>query len=170
MQPVPEMITESRTFPLLYGLYEQLISEPIAFDSPTEKQAHSYSYGRRIDLEGRAGPQTWAITPPDDYFYHLEILRVYYPPNDLTVNTLTIEIEQPQRGRLVFNGQIPVPLFTTPGEALPKRYAVRVNTLFGPSMNCVIRIRGQNGTNPAYVDLMTEGLYIPAVGLKPAQG
>jgi len=167
LTPVPELIKEAKTFPLLYGLYEQLITEPIRFDSAQEAQAHSYSYGIRIDLSGRAGVQTWTITPPNDYHYFLEGIRVFYPEDTVNANTLSIEVEQPERGRLVTLAQIAIPVLTTPGELRPKKYMVRLNTLFGPTMNCVIKIRGQDGTRPAYVDLMSEGLLIPAAGLKP---
>lgn len=166
----PEFITEGRTFPLLYGLYEKLITGPIEWIDVTEAQAHSYSYGIRIDLTGRANRQTWTITPPNDYYYHLEGVRVFYPEDLVTANTLFVTVQQPERGRLVTLARVAVPILTSPGDQRPKKYMVRLNTLFGPSMNCVITIEGQNGTNPSYVDLMTEGLLIPAAGLKPPQG
>lgn len=162
----PEYIREGKVFPFPYSLYHALLTERIDFDSPAEQQQHSFSYGERIVLTGRPGTQHWTITPPDDYFYHLEGLRIFYPEDTVTANVLEVEVEQPERGRVPVRANA-VPILTTPGDQIRRLYMVRINTLYGPSMNIHIKISGQDGTNPAYVDLMSEGLYIPAVGLKP---
>lgn len=163
----PELITESRTFPLLYGMYEALITQRLAFDAVTEAQAHSYSFGTRLDLDGRAGRQWWTFAAPDDYFYHLEGLRVFFPAaSQGAASVLRVMVTDQQRARNVTNSDIPVHLLTTPASARPKHHMVRLNTLFGPKMNCVVSVTGQTGTAPLYCDLMTEGVLIPG-NLRP---
>lgn len=167
MKP-PELIVEGRTFPLLYGLYQALITEPIEFDAATEAQAHSYSYATRLDLDGRAGRQWWTITPPPDYFYHLEGLRVFFPAaTQGAASVLYVNVVDNERSRNITHQDVAVHTLTTPASARPKHHMVRLNTLFGPAMHCVISVTGQTGTAPLYVDLMTEGILIPSMGLRP---
>jgi hypothetical protein len=106
------------------------------------------------------------VRPPDDYFYHLEGIRVYYPAGVQTVISLTAKIIQKQRDRINVNEPTPIPLLTSPGDARPKHYMVRTNVTIGANSNLMIELSGANGTEPAYVDIMTEGLLIPAFGLK----
>jgi len=162
----PEILTEGKIFPFPYGMYQQLVSGPIAFDVPAQAQAFHYAYGGRIDLTGRANRQTIVRRPPDGYHYQLEGVRIYYPQNPANLATLWLHLVQEQRARDLVVDPTPVPLLTSPGDARPKHYMVRTNTLIGANSQLKIEITGSTGVVPGYVDWMTEGIMIPATGTR----
>jgi len=75
----PEFIREGKVFAFPYSVYEALIAEPIDFDSVTEAQCFSYAFGVRLNLSGRPQKQTWVLPIPEDYYFHLETVRAFWP-------------------------------------------------------------------------------------------
>jgi len=156
----PEFIREGKVFAFPYSVYEALIAEPIDFDSVTEAQCFSYAFGVRLNLSGRPQKQTWVLPIPEDYYFHLETVRAFWP-NVRFAGALFLEISDPVHGRNITHEATPFHLLSTPANGTRALYRVHLNTLYGAKQLVTIQVSGQTGTEPAYVDLIADGLYIP---------
>ncbi len=156
----PEFIREAKNFPFPYSVYESLIGEKIDFDSVTEYQVFSYAYGVRLNLTGRPELQSWTLAIPEDYYFHLETIRAYWP-QDRTPGYLFVNIWDPVHGRQITHEPQPFHLLTSPAMGTAIKYRVHLNTLYGARQLVSIQVSNHTGIDPEYVDLMVDGLMIP---------
>jgi hypothetical protein len=160
MMDRPEFVRESKSLAFPYSVYQALLEEPIDFDSITEAQAYSYGFGVRLDLTNRPELQSWSLPIPEDYYFHLETIRAFWPVERAPV-TLFVNVSDPVHGRNITQQPIPFYLLTTPSNGRLAVYRVHFNTLFGARQIVSIQVTGQTGTDPEYVDLLADGLFIP---------
>ena len=157
-----EFIRESKNFPFPYSAYQALLSQKITGGMLSQvNQNHSFSYYKRIDLTQDTFPVTVIWRLPEDYGYHLEGLRAYYGQGENLSPVIYYQLYQTNRNRDLQDNPIPLRLITTPGSnQLNRYYMVRLNITYAPAAMIKVVVQGQDGSNPSFVDLMTEGLRI----------
>ena len=148
--------------PILTGAIEELLSERMNADFAQANQTASFAHYRRVTLGDLFLHQS-IIQIPDDYYYHLDGIRVFYP---LTAQgdespTVNFELYQISRSREMSPVPIPWQLVTTPAFQQRARYRVNTNHTFLPADKIQIDVRATNGTDPTHIDIMTEGIRIP---------
>lgn len=160
-----EFIRERKVFGFPYGMYAALLTERIEAENVHEVQAHSYAFYRRLTLTSQPNPILFSFRIREDYYYHLDALRVAWPPKSTEPwdesPPLNVELSKGGSSRSYQDEPVPLPLVTSPTVGRALRYMVRGNVTFLPAELIMIRISGQNGTDPAFVDIMTEGFRIP---------
>lgn len=159
-----EWIRAAKTYSYPESVFHTLLTQDMRRQFTQVNQTSSYFFFRRVTLDS-------VVTPPvvfriqQDYYYHLYTLRFAWPTSRQGGRSpeLSYRLTMLNRNRDCTPDLTPVPisLATTPGELQPLRYAIQMNTTFHPSTFIQIQIYGANGTDPQYVDVMTEGVWIP---------
>lgn len=159
-----EWIRAQKSYPFPRSVYADLLSNDMRREFQQVNQTASYFFFRRVTLD-TAIPATVVFRIQQDYYYHLYTLRFAWPATRQGGRSpeLSYRLTQLNRNRDCTPDLSPVPvaLMSTPGEFQPLRYAVPMNTTFHPSTFIQIQIAGGNGTDPQYVDILTEGTWIP---------
>jgi len=129
-------------------------------------QTANYSYAsQQVDLTQGPGAVHVIYNVQEDFYYHLQGIRVSYP--DYTDQTKSPELRfkyfEPTRGRNLTPCPVAIPfrLMTTPAETVIRRTMAILNLTYLPSSLIQFEITGHTGTAPEYVDIMLEGLRIP---------
>lgn len=158
-----EFIRPSKTVSMIYGIYHAMIKERLDGDALQINQTYSYAYGENVVLDS-AVPRSAVFLVPTDYYYHLDYIRGFYPTTAAGANespAIRFQLFQWSRNRRFESVPIPFRIVTTPSERQRRQYSLLVNVTFEPRTNIRIEVSGQDGTDPAFVYVMTEGLRIP---------
>jgi hypothetical protein len=162
MNGYPEFLNGAHTFSVPYGMYEALLTEKI--EPPDQiNQIHNFIFRRRVDLSGVVIPQPIFFQLPSYYGYHLNGIRGFYPrtAQDAESPQMFVQLFQTNRNRELYNEPLPLRLVATPAEQQNVYYYVKCNNTFAPDSLIEIRVSGQNGTDPSYIEIVTDGYRIP---------
>jgi len=145
---------------LINGPLEQMISRRMNADFAQQNQTSSFTFYRRVELGSVVTRQVF-FQIPDDYYYHLDAFRVFYPLTAGADESPAVDFQyyQVARDRELCTS-LPFRLVTTPGFQQRARYRVKMNHTFLPSDKIRIDIRPR-GTDPEYLDIISLGFLIP---------
>jgi len=159
-----ELHTTGRTtLPYISGPLCQMISERMDADFAEVNQTHNFAFYRRFTLGTRAR-RVWLFQIPDDYYYFLAGFRVWYPLTDQGDQSPPVyfRVTIVDQSREMNIEEIPFNIITTPAQnQQPVQYRVSWLYTWFPAGKIQFEVYASDATDPATLDLMTEGLRIP---------
>lgn len=154
----------TKAIPFLRGPVSAMLTEDMRGEHRQINQTHSFAFFGRLYLS-RANAEILTFRIEEDFWYRLTALRVGWPPelDQEPAPELFFRLYWQSPDRAETPRQLPVPLrnTTTPADQQRRLYAIELECLFPPASFVKLEVSGQAGTNPEYVDVLTEGVKIP---------
>lgn len=158
-----------RTVPFIDGPYQAVISGLIDVDFLQTSQIQSFGFVQRVDLTTSGPIATVGFETAIDYYYLMYGFRAFYPdaPGPAPSPTLFYQFVTVHNDREYEDRPTAIRTVTTPGNNERTFYMEHLRRLIFPAGRFQFRITGHDGTDPEYVEIITQGFLIPTAILKP---